>query len=58
MYIVTEIASVKKMTLLDLFILYFTQTSVRQQFSVENVEMDEITVQINEPKKKESQNIK
>lgn len=52
MYIVTEIASVKKMTLLDLFILYFTQTSVRQQFSVENVEMDEITVQINEPKKK------
>lgn len=52
MYIVTEIASVKKMTLLDLFILYFTQTSVRQQFSIENVEMDEITVQINEPKKK------
>lgn len=26
MYIVTEIASVKKMTLLDLFVLYFTQT--------------------------------
>lgn len=59
MYIVTEIASVKKMTLLDLFILYFTQTVYDSSSVLKMLKwMKSLFKLMNQKKKKESQNIK
>lgn len=58
MYIVTEIASVKKMTLLDLFILYFTQTVYDSSSVLKMLKWMKSLFKLMNQKKKESQNIK